>query len=161
MNTNVQNLIVGIVVLVVLIAGGLWLFSRGSQEGVLKSGAEESNGTGTTTTESVAMTRTAGRVSQGVGTEVDSITTVRYTNSGFVPFITEVRLGESVRFVNESSKALRVTSEGHPTAVEQHYPGFNASKSIGRGGSRRSLSPSLAHGGTRTLISNPTSAQSS
>ena len=64
---------------------------------------------------------------------LNNLVTVRYTDQGFVPFITEIKLGQSVRFVNESTHTLFVTSEDHPTAVDQNYPGFSSSKSIGKG----------------------------
>jgi len=58
---------------------------------------------------------------------------VRYTDQGFIPFVIVVKKGASVRFINESDQALRVTSHFHPTATEQFYPEFNASRSIGHG----------------------------
>jgi plastocyanin len=68
-----------------------------------------------------------------IGRNEEGIATVAYTNSGFSPFIIEVRAGESVRFVNNSANALRVTSYGHPTATDQNYPEFDSAKSIPRG----------------------------
>lgn len=59
---------------------------------------------------------------------------VTYTDSGFVPPVLEVVAGNSVHFVNKSSKPMWVTSEFHPTAGDQRYPEFNQGKSISTGG---------------------------
>ena len=61
------------------------------------------------------------------------VVTVRYTNAGFVPFLTEIRQGQAVRFVNESSKALHVASHTNPPSTTEFIPGFEQGSSIGRG----------------------------
>ncbi|MFM2357541.1 MAG: Copper binding protein plastocyanin/azurin family, partial [Candidatus Parcubacteria bacterium] len=56
-----------------------------------------------------------------------------YTSKGFTPFIIEVSLGESVRFINSrSDRALWVTST-HPAGAAEYYAGFSGSKSLARG----------------------------
>lgn len=58
---------------------------------------------------------------------------VMYTDEGFSPFTIEVVAGTAVRFVNNSSKALWVTSRAHPTALQQNYEEFDSARSIGHG----------------------------
>lgn len=61
------------------------------------------------------------------------VTIVNYTRAGgFDPQIVSINRGESVRFVNQSTEVMRVTSntfEGVPI-----YPGFDQQKSVGKGG---------------------------
>lgn len=67
--------------------------------------------------------------------DTKGVTTVTYSDKGFSPFLVEVKLGETVRFVNTSSRALWVTSYAHPTAKDQYYPGFDTGKSLPKGAS--------------------------
>lgn len=63
----------------------------------------------------------------------DGVTVVSYTSKGFAPFVTEITVGETVRFTNNrSDKALRVVSTS-PEDSDLYYPGFSASKSIAKG----------------------------
>ncbi|MFM2357542.1 MAG: hypothetical protein RJA61_279 [Candidatus Parcubacteria bacterium] len=63
----------------------------------------------------------------------DGITVISYTAKGFTPFIVEVQVGETVRFVNNrSDKALRVVSTS-PDNSDLFYPGFSAASSIAKG----------------------------
>lgn len=69
--------------------------------------------------------------------EVDldsSMVIVTYTDSGFIPPVVEVVAGNSVTFINSSTKPMWVTSENHPTAKGQVYPGFAQGKSVSKGG---------------------------
>ena len=61
---------------------------------------------------------------------------VRYTDNGFVPFVSEVRIRETVRFINDSNKPMWVTSRNHPyvEGQEYEYPEFQQPKSVSRGG---------------------------
>ena len=61
------------------------------------------------------------------------VVVVTYTDSGFLPPVVEVTAGDSVTFVNLSSKPMWVTSEDHPTAKAQIYRGFDQGKSVPTG----------------------------
>jgi len=68
-----------------------------------------------------------------VGTSVKGEVTVRYLNTGFSPQSTVIKQGEAVKFVNESSKALRVMSDPH--SYHTNYLGFEQGSTVGKGGS--------------------------
>lgn len=56
---------------------------------------------------------------------------VYYTNRGFTPSTLTIKVGKSVRFVNNSSKAMSLTS----TSVDnQAQSEFNQGKTVGQGG---------------------------
>jgi len=59
---------------------------------------------------------------------------VRYTSSGFEPFTVDIKLRDTVRFINESSRPMWVTAHDHPTAEDQYYPSFNQPHSVPKGG---------------------------
>lgn len=90
-------------------------------------------------TKDVASTKTVTQPStktsstSSANRDVDGVVLVSYTGKGFVPFITEVDLGESVRFVNNrTDRALWVVST-HPEGTKEFYPGFSGSKSFKKG----------------------------
>lgn len=56
---------------------------------------------------------------------------VTYTRSGFSPNILEISTGKSVRFVNNSDKAMRIFSNDISNSV---YTTLNSSKTVGKGG---------------------------
>lgn len=60
-------------------------------------------------------------------------TTVTFTSSGFSPSSVIVAEGGKVTFVNNSSASMWPASDPHPT--HNGYPGFDAEKAIGNGGS--------------------------
>lgn len=65
---------------------------------------------------------------------LDGIIEVTYTDTGFSPLVVTINAGDSIRFVNASSKPMWVTSNNHPIAKDQYYPGFNQSRSVSTGG---------------------------
>lgn len=79
-------------------------------------------------------TKTTSDVAEVAATTGANPMQVTYTDSGFSPAVLEVVAGNSVHFVNKSNKPMWVTSEFHPTAVDQRYPEFNQGKSISTGG---------------------------
>lgn len=56
---------------------------------------------------------------------------VSYSNNGFVPGILTINVGKSVRFVNNSSKAMSLVSIDPDSHV---YGEFNQGKTVGSGG---------------------------
>lgn len=57
---------------------------------------------------------------------------VTYTDQGFSPSVREVKRGEELTFINDSSKGMRVTS--FPIANQGYYTGFIQTKTVARGG---------------------------
>ncbi|MES2953075.1 MAG: hypothetical protein V4674_00760 [Patescibacteria group bacterium] len=130
-----KNWLFGLGVLVIVIAAfALW---KGNEANMMPS--DESSLGATTTEDGAPVTATAPKKPllqssySKTGRDAKGVVTVTYTDKGFTPFLVEVKLGESVKFVNGSSRALWVTSYGHPTAKDQFYPGFDTGKSIAKG----------------------------
>lgn len=59
-------------------------------------------------------------------------TVVTYTDSGFAPATVQITQGDTVTFVNESTRGMWVASAVHPT--HQLLPGFDQLKSVGMSG---------------------------
>lgn len=57
---------------------------------------------------------------------------VQYFNSGFSPRSLEIKKGKSVRFINNSDKAMRIFADDQ---TSQTYRTLNQSKTIGKGAS--------------------------
>lgn len=58
---------------------------------------------------------------------------VNYTDKGFSPSSLEIKAGQIVQFVNQSSGGMWVASGPHPSHAG--YPGFDAKKAMSNGGS--------------------------
>ncbi len=58
--------------------------------------------------------------------------TVTYTNSGFDPATVNVKAGDTVQFINNSSSTMWVASDPHPT--HNLYPEFDQKASVSTGG---------------------------
>lgn len=97
-----------ILIIVVLGAGGIWLFQNYGKE-KLNPGTKN--------------------VSQQPVAPSDAV--VSYTDSGFNPATITVKVGTAVTFINESSDQMWVASAVHPT--HQELPGFDQLESVGTG----------------------------
>ena len=117
--------LIAVVIAVVVLGLGIWWFAAGDDTSNGSDNVNQ-NGSGSSITTNQPSYRTIGRDEEGV-------TTVAYTEAGFSPFIVEIEAGETVRFVNQSDRALRVTSQNHPTATDQNYPEFDSVKSLSNG----------------------------
>lgn len=105
------NYIWGVVVLVIVIAGG-WFLSQGTPaQAPITDQTSAVTDTTTTTTTSTTTTQT------GV--------TIFYTDQGFSPKSITVTLGTTVSFVNQASNEMWVASAPHPT--HQGYDGTTES----------------------------------
>ena len=58
---------------------------------------------------------------------------VRYADGGFSPETVSISVGQMVRWVNDGTELMWPASDVHPT--HQEYPGFDARRPIGPGGS--------------------------
>ena len=101
----------GIVVLIILIAGGWYLFSRGPSSQPYQAPSVPVTTSTTTTTTTTTTTGTQN--------------TIHYTDNGFVPALLSVSVGTQVTFVNDSSDEMWIASNPHPT--HQGYDGTTKS----------------------------------
>lgn len=60
--------------------------------------------------------------------------TVNYTASGFIPASTQIVVGETITFVNNSNGTMRVVTSAVPSLPSQANPGFDQGVSVPRGG---------------------------
>lgn len=140
-----KKYIIAIIATTLAIYGGFWLGKRSAiapeklesvPNGVIEQG---------TTTPVVATSKVAPQpvVAKTTGGTISSTLPaptmtksgayiVSYTDKGFVPAILEVKAGKSVHFVNNSSRAMSLTSVDQNSQV---YREFNQAGSVGRGGS--------------------------
>ncbi len=134
-----KNILWSIVVIVLIVIAGVFMWNRSNDVDVATDTDTDLVDTGATTspttTDGSNATKPATKPATSAGTTQTSgnIVVVTYTDQGFSPFIAEVKVGSTVKFVNNSSKALWVTSYQHPTATTQSYPGFDEGKSISKG----------------------------
>lgn len=114
------------IVLIALVIFGVYYFKS---EPVTPTPAVDDIKTSTTKDKVVSFSKIQPslRIAQG------GVTVVSYTSKGFAPFVTEITVGETVRFTNNrSDKALRIVSTS-PENSDLFYPGFSSSKSIAKG----------------------------
>ncbi|HEX5774813.1 MAG TPA: hypothetical protein VFY28_02540 [Candidatus Paceibacterota bacterium] len=108
-----------IVLIIVLVAIGAWYaFAKKDATPI------ENAGTMATNSDSAA---------DAASTEDARTVTVTYTDNGFAPATMTLAVGDTVRFVNESSRSLWVASDAHPTHTE--YDGTALSAHCATGGS--------------------------
>lgn len=95
-----NNAIIAIVIVIILAIGGYFLFAHKASAPTTTQTAATTNAIST-----AATTTAAGPTS----------TLVTYTDSGFSPKTFTVKLGTTVRFVNNSSHGMWVAVGNHPT----------------------------------------------
>ncbi|MEK7501116.1 MAG: cupredoxin domain-containing protein [Patescibacteria group bacterium] len=100
-----MNRTVLVVIIIVLVAVGVWFFSRGNRLG---------------SPEPVNVARPAG-----------SEAVVTYTDSGYSPAEVRVKAGTKVIFENQSADLMWPASAVHPTHLE--LPGFDALSGVATG----------------------------
>lgn len=142
-----KKYIIAIVVAVIAICGAFWFGRRSAiapeeQRSVPNEEMEQA-----TTTPVAASSKTASKATSGTtsGTPTAPVVTptaplmtkngayiISYTDKGFVPATLEIKAGKSVHFVNNSNKAMSLTSIDQNSQV---YREFNQVNSVGRGGS--------------------------
>ena len=88
---------------------------------------EESN-TGTSTERSASTSPG----STGTTTTAKTVT-ISYDGSKFSPATVNIKVGDTVKFVNQSSLAMWVGSDPHPSHSD--LPGFDSKASVGKGAS--------------------------
>lgn len=99
MNTRT---LIAIIVIALVAIGGYFLISSRAAAPVEQPGSETGN-----------MQEEEGPVADN-----EYAALVTYTDGGFSPASTEVKVGDTVRFVNNSSRGLWVGADDHPTHTE-------------------------------------------
>ena len=137
-NKNVLYVGIGVVVLLVLLAGVAFAFKVQIQgmvapvEGPVEENVEVQQGDESTagTEESTEGTTMNGEESTG-GATVAAVVEVDYTASGFTPTEVTIKKGGTVKFVDKSGNPMDVASAPHP--VHTDYTGFDQGKSSASG----------------------------
>jgi len=103
-----------IIVLIIVLAGGWWLYS--TQAPAVP--ADNTAGTGTNVGGAGDGTRAGVGADADVGIGDASRATVHYSASGFSPANITVAPGTAVTFINDTSAAMWVGADEHPTHTE-------------------------------------------
>ncbi len=114
-----------IIIILLLAAGVYWILSDNT---VPVSNTYTTSNNSTDNTNNVSTTTiNLQNSTTTVVTSSPKTVTVSYTNSGFSPKSIEISLGDTVRFVNNSSQSMWVASAAHPihsaydgTTLQQH-----------------------------------------
>lgn len=129
-----KKYIIAALVVVLALYGAFWMGKRAAiapeGQGSIPNGLEQATTTAPTTTVKVIKT-TAPKTTSAPAMTKDGAYIVSYTDRGFVPATIPIAKGKSVHFVNNSNKAMSVTSSN--TEV-QMYSELNQGKVVGRGG---------------------------
>ncbi|OHA83019.1 MAG: hypothetical protein A2937_02325 [Candidatus Yonathbacteria bacterium RIFCSPLOWO2_01_FULL_47_33b] len=135
-----KKYIIAVIVAVVALYGAFWFGKRAAiapeEQGNVPNGTEQAT---TTPTPVAKVTQTTTSAPKTTTTKSESAPTmtksgaylVSYTDSGFVPAKLEIARGKSVHFVNNSNKAMSLTTVDQNSQV---YREFNQTVSVGRGG---------------------------
>lgn len=67
------------------------------------------------------------------GTGIYKTVNVTYTDTGFSPSVVSIKKGDSILFLNNSGKSLRIAPVKDPKDATSAYLGFEASHSIRKG----------------------------
>lgn len=136
---NKRNAIIVVIVVFAIVYG---VFLRGSRtptnsdmNGPSQEQGQEYATTTISTTVTIPVKKTTSIISAPKMTSVtilkDGSYLVSYTDRGFVPSSLEIKTGKSVHFVNNSNKAMSLTTTDPDNQV---YGEFNQSKTVGKGG---------------------------
>ena len=138
---NTFSFILGVIVVLVVAAGGFWYFgkkdaapARPSENGAVEQNMPELNSpqtpemvvTGTEASPDASVSPSAEAPNQ-----VPQVATITYTDGGFSPKTIEIKVGETVKFANESSRSMWVASAPHPTHT--NYPEFDQKTAVDKG----------------------------
>jgi len=126
---NTKVIVIILLILVVIVLGYVYVTMKDS-DGVIPPRNEESTASTTVTTGQTKLTESS---KQDSNTYLgrDGVYVVQYTDKGFVPQQLQIPRGKSVRFVNMSSRGLRVFSD---VTTDPKFTELNESKTIGKSG---------------------------
>ena len=129
-----MNKIITIVLIIIVVVGGFFLFRN--KASVTEKNQEATTNTNTTETSpkvNGVEVEVGAKMETGAIDEIAKKVTVNYTDSGFSPKTINIKKGDTVVFVNQSSESLWVASAPHP--IHTDYPDFNEKAAISNGGS--------------------------
>lgn len=137
-----MNKIIVIIAVALALYGAFWFGKRSAiaPEGPIGAPngfVEPATTTPATTTQKVAPRPTASKTTTGTSAGTPVMTKsgaylISYTDRGFVPAKLEIKAGKSVHFVNNSNKAMSLTTTDPDSQVHRE---FNQENSVGRGAS--------------------------
>ncbi len=130
----INKIFIGFVVLVAGALAGWYLLGSGglkSKMNLYPTGTSVNTPT-PSSDGSMSGSKTSGRTGTSKGGVMER-TVVTYADGGFNPKIVTVSVGTTVTFMNDSSGAMWVASDIHPT--HQLLPGFDELNSVSKGGS--------------------------
>jgi len=125
MNKNQSIALVAVIVIV-----GLFFYFNDAQAPVQQNTQQQS--TATLTPPVTEVTPVAPAPKPIVKSAPVAKNTVSYAADAFTPTTLNVKAGESVKFVNNSTLSMWVMSG--PDAYHSEYPSFNQERSVGKGG---------------------------
>ncbi len=124
-----KNQSIALVVAIVIV--GLFFYFNDAQAPVQQNAQQESAATLTPQTSETASTAPTPRPVVKAAAPVAK-NTVSYAGGTFTPMTLNVKAGESVKFVNNSSLSMWVMSG--PDTYHSEYPSFNQERTVGKGG---------------------------
>lgn len=133
-----MNKIIVIIAVALALYGAFWFGKRAAiaPEAPVNGATEQATTTSTASASKVTKTTTP-KATGSTALNAPVMTKngaylVSYTDSGFVPAKLEIQKGKSVHFVNNSNKAMSLTTVDPNNQV---FRELNQEKSVGRGGS--------------------------
>lgn len=121
------KIVIAVIVVVVLVLGGYFAFTHKAvapvPETMTASTTPEVTASTTENSDATAMPVDA--------TAAAHTTLITYTNAGFSPKTVSIKVGDTVRFVNNSSHGMWVASNAHPTHTA--YDGTSAQQHCSNG----------------------------
>jgi plastocyanin len=96
--STVRKVIITTVVVVVVGLGGWWLIASMSANDMNDSSNDTTNGQ-----------------NQAVDEDVEVAATITYTNEGFTPATITVKVGDTIKIVNNAENVMYFASDEHPT----------------------------------------------
>lgn len=141
-DSHIKNIIIIILLGIILGITGIYYFNNGKLdiikeevevEEVVDSEEQTSIPKNSAAAPNTQTTKTVDEIRSSIKYVKEGVLLVTYSDSGFEPSILQVRAGESVRFVNISTKPMWVTTKYHPIFGEQNYSEFDQGKSISTG----------------------------
>lgn len=119
-----------IAVIAVIVVVGLFFYFNDAQAPVQENSQQQSPAALTPPTETMPAAPAPKTVVKAAVPVIKN--TVSYADGAFTPTTLNVKAGESVKFVNNSTLSMWVMSG--PDAYHSEFPTFNQDRSVGKGG---------------------------
>ncbi len=131
-----NKLFIAIIIIIIIIIGMYLVFKNPSVQvpTVQEQAQTQSSSTKNITSQMKEMPGkeiTAGSESSSSAKKISKYI-VNYTNNGFSPPSLQIKVGQTVQFVNKSGFGMWVASGPHPTHTD--YPGFDEKRTVSNGG---------------------------